>query len=187
MTKQQKKLEHEQSERLFSMLEQRFQQHTERHIQISWAFVHEQLLQSPEKLYALQQMEMSGGEPDVVVLPNTQDMYFFDCSIESLKGRRSMCYDQEALLSRKDYPPENTVLDWVQAHTLSLMSESQYYDLQQIFNFDLKTSSWVETPAELRQQGGAIFCDQRYGRTFTYHNGAASYYASRGFRTYIKL
>ena len=98
-----------------------------------------------------------------------------------------MCYDREALLSRKDHPSENTVLDWIQAYGLSLMTEPQYYLLQQIFNFDLKTSSWVETPAELRQQGGAIFCDQCYGRTFTYHNGAASYYASRGFRTYIQL
>ncbi|MBB4808651.1 hypothetical protein HNP31_000337 [Acinetobacter johnsonii] len=187
MIKQQKKLEPEQSENLFNTLEQRFQQHTERHMQISWAFVREKLLQSPEKLYALQQMEMSGGEPDVVFLPNTQDVYFFDCSIESPKGRRSMCYDREALLSRKDHLPENTVLDWVQAYGLSLVTEQQYYILQQIFNFDLKTSSWVKTPAELRQQGGAIFCDQRYGRTFTYHNGAASYYVSRGFRTYIQL
>ena len=187
MIKQQKKLEPEQTKHLFNTLEQRFQQHTERRMQISWAFVREKLLQSPEKLYALQQMEMSGGEPDVVALPNTQDVYFFDCSIESPKGRRSMCYDREALLSRKNHPPENTVLDWVQAYGLSLMTEQQYYLLQQIFNFDLKTSSWVETPAELRQQGGAIFCDQRYGRTFTYHNGAASYYASRGFRTYIQL
>ena len=132
-------------------------------------------------------MEMSGGEPDVVILPNTQDLYFFDCAIKLPKGQCSMCYDQEALLIRKAHPPGNTVMDWVQAHTLSLMSESQYYALQQIFNFDLKTSSWVETPAELRQQGGAIFCDQCYGRTFTYHNAADSYYASRRFRTYIKL
>ena len=132
-------------------------------------------------------MEMSGGEPDVVAFPKTQDLYFFDCSIESPKGRRSMCYDQEALLIRKAHPPRNTVMDWVQAYALSLMTEQQDYALQQIFNFDLKTSSWVETPAELRQQGGAIFCDQRYGRTFIYHNAADSYYASRGFRTYIKL
>ena len=124
MIKQQKKLEPEQSERLFNILEQRFQQYTERHMQISWAFVREKLLQSPEKLYALQQMEMSRGEPDVVVLPNTQDVYFFDCSIESPKGRRSMCYDREALLSRKDHPPENTVLDWVQAYGLSLKFRS---------------------------------------------------------------
>ncbi|MEG1156943.1 MAG: DUF4256 domain-containing protein [Acinetobacter sp.] len=187
MTKQQNKLAPSQIEKLLKILEQRFQQHTERHAQTSWACVQEQLVQCPEKLYTLQQMESSGGEPDVVVLPNTQDLYFFDCALESPKGRRSMCYDREALLGRKDHPPENTVLDWVQANALSLMTEQQYYALQQIFNFDLKTSSWVETPAELRQQGGAIFCDQRYGRTFTYHNGAASYYASRGFRTYIQL
>ena len=118
MIKQQKKLEPEQTKHLFNTLEQRFQQHTERHMQISWAFVREQLLHSPEKLYALQQMEISGGEPDVVVLPNTQNVYFFDCSIESPKGRRSMCYDREALLSRKDHPPENTVLDWIQAYGL---------------------------------------------------------------------
>ena len=142
MIKQQKKLEPERSENLFNTLEQRFQQHTERHMQISWALVREKLLQSPEKLYALQQMEMSGGEPDVVVLPNTQDVYFFDCSIESPKGRRSMCYDREALLSRKDHPPENTVLDWIQTYGLSLVTKQQYYALQQIFNFDLKTSSW---------------------------------------------
>ena len=144
MIKQQKKLEPEQSESLCKTLEQRFQQHTERHMQISWTFVREKLLQFPEKLYTLQQMEMSGGEPDVVVLPNTQNVYFFDCSIESPKWRRSMCYDREALLSRKDHPPENTVLDWIQAYGLSLMTEQQYYLLQQIFNFDLKTSSWVE-------------------------------------------
>lgn len=98
-----------------------------------------------------------------------------------------MCYDQEVLLIRKVHPPENTLMDWVQAYALSLMTEQQYYALQQIFNFDLKTLSWVETPVQLRQQGGGIFCDQRYSRTFTYHNGAASYYASRGFRTYIQL
>ena len=112
---------------------------------------------------------------------------FLIVQLNHRKGDGACVNDREALLSCKDHPPENTVLDWIQAYGLSLMTEQQYYLLQQIFNFDLKTSSWVETPAELRQQGGAIFCDQRYGRTFTYHNGAASYYASRGFRTYIQL
>lgn len=187
MIKQQETLSPLQVENLFKTLAQRFQQHTERHAQMSWDFVQRQLLLCPEKLWTLQQMEMTGGEPDVVVLPNSEGVYFFDCAIESPKGRRSLCYDREALLSRKDHPPEDTVIDWVNNHALALMTEQQYYALQQIFNFDLKTSSWVETPTILRQQGGAIFCDQRYGRTFTYHNGAASYYASRGFRTYIKL
>ena len=187
MTKQQEKLSLLQIENLLKTLEQRFQQHIERHAQVSWDFIQKQLLLCPEKLSALQQMEMTGGEPDVVVLPHTEGLYFFDCAIESPKGRRSMCYDREGFLSRKDHPPEDTVIDWVQKHGLALMTEQQYYALQQIFNFDLKTSSWVETPRVLREQGGAIFCDQRYGRTFTYHNGAASYYAIRGFRTYIKL
>lgn len=187
MTKVHQQLDPQQANNLFKILKQRFQTHMERHEYIRWADIHEQLLGQPDKLWSLHHMELSGGEPDVAVLPNTQALYFFDCALESPKGRRSMCYDQEALLTRKDHPPENTVMDWVKEHAVMLMTESQYYALQQLFSFDLKTSSWVETPNELRQQGGAIFCDRRYGRTFSYHNGAASYYASRGFRTYIKL
>lgn len=187
MSKLHQRLDPLQVEHLFKILEQRFQQHMERHEAIRWMDVQEQLLQQPEKLWSLHHMELSGGEPDVVRLPNVQDLYFIDCALESPKGRRSYCYDREALLSRKDHPPENTVIDWVQAHAVMLLTESQYYALQQVFNFDLKTSSWVETEVELRQQGGAIFCDHRYGRTFSYHNGAASYYASRGFRVCIKI
>lgn len=150
--------------------------------------VRAKLIESPDKLWALQEMENTGGEPDVIAYDQQKDEYLFvDCSAETPQGRRSLCYDREALESRKDHPPKNSAIDLVQEIGAELLTEEQYHQLQQLGEFDLKTSSWLATPEEIRKLGGALFADRRYGRVFIYHNGAQSYYAARGFRCCLRV
>jgi len=178
----------QQSEELLKTLKARFEKNTNRHIGIEWADVQSKLEANAGKLWSLNQMEATGGEPDVVAYDkNTGEYVFYDCSIESPKGRRSYCYDRAAHQSRKEYKPENTVTDAAEAMGIELLTEEQYRELQQFGSFDTKTSSWVKTPAEIRKLGGAIFCDRRYNTVFTYHNGAESYYAARGFRGCLRV
>ncbi|MBV6557731.1 DUF4256 domain-containing protein, partial [Acinetobacter baumannii] len=159
-----------------------------RHQEIDRANVRAKLIKSPDKLWTLQEMENTGGEPDVVAYNKQKDEYLFvDCSAETPKGRRSLCYDREALESRKDHPPKNSAIDLVQEIGAELLTEEQYHQLQQLGEFDLKTSSWLATPEEIRKLGGALFADRRYGRVFIYHNGAQSYYAARGFRCCLRV
>jgi len=173
---------------LLKELQQRFENNSHRHEGIAWEKVRQRLEDQPEKLLALDEMEETGGEPDVVgVDKHTGEYLFFDCAAESPKGRRSLCYDREALDSRKEHKPQNSAVDLAKAMGISLLTEQQYRDLQQLGKFDTKTSSWVATPAEIRKHGGAIFCDCRYDHVFTYHNGAESYYAARGFRGVLKV
>ena len=154
-----------------------------RHKGLEWAKVQAKLEANNEKLWSLNEMERSGGEPDVVGFDKkTGEYIFYDCSAESPKGRRSFCYDGEALQSRKEHKPENNAIDMAAAMGIELLTEEQYRELQQLGNFDAKTSSWVKTPSDIRKLGGAIFCDRRYGHVFGYHNGAESYYAARAFR-----
>ncbi|RZG75667.1 DUF4256 domain-containing protein [Acinetobacter wuhouensis] len=170
------------------LLKRRFEANMFRHSTLEWASVYEQLLLNPEKLNALFQMEQTGGEPDVVVMDSKSNVItFYDCSVESPKPRRSFCYDEEALKSRKDHLPQNSVISCVKQIGSQLLTEQEYRDLQSIFHFDFKASSWVQTPESIRSLGGAIFCDYRYGQVFTYHNGAQSYYSSRGFRTKLVI
>jgi hypothetical protein len=177
-----------QIEVLIELLKARFEKNLHRHKEIEWTNVQIKLIESPEKLWSLQEMENTGGEPDVVAYNQQKDEYLFvDCSSETPKGRRSLCYDREALQSRKDHPPKNSAIDVAQEMGVELLTEEQYYQLQQIEEFDLKTSSWIATPAEIRKLGGALFADRRYGRVFIYHNGAQSYYAVRGFRCCLKV
>ena len=155
---------------------------------LSWEEVKARLEASPEKLWSLQQMEETGGEPDVVIFDKkSKQLLFIDCSKETPKGRRSLCYDQEALNSRKEHKPKNSALNLAAEMGIELLSEEQYRELQQLGDFDLKTSSWLQTPASVRELGGAIFGDRRYDRVFIYHNGAQSYYAVRGFRGVLKI
>lgn len=178
-----KKLTSEQSLALLDTLKKRFEKNTNRHQGIEWQQVQTRLEAHPEKLWSLNEMEASGGEPDVVGQdPKTGGFYFYDCSPESPKERRSYCYDREALNARKEHKPTNSVTDVAKAMGIAILTEEDYRSLQDLGNFDTKTSSWVETPADIRERGGAIFCDFRYGKVFTYHNGAESYYAARGFR-----
>jgi hypothetical protein len=173
----------EQGEILLKTLKVRFEKNMNRHKGLEWPKIQAKLEAHPEKLSALNAMESTGGEPDVVGYDKKTDEYiFYDCSVESPKGRRSLCYDHEALESRKDHKPENNAIDMAAAMGIELLTEEQYRDLQELGNFDLKTSSWVKTPANIRKLGGAIFCDYRYDTVFVYHNGAESYYAGRGFR-----
>lgn len=166
----------------------RFEDHMHRHPTISWQDVLKKLENNPAKLYSLYQMEVTGGEPDVIGHDTVTDEYlFFDCAIQSPSGRRSLCYDREALEARKLHKPQNCVLDVAKEMGVELLNEEQYRMLQQFGEFDTKTSSWIKTPTEIREKGGAIFCDYRYGQVFTYHNGADSYYASRGFRAVLKV
>jgi hypothetical protein len=159
-----------------------------RHKDIDWPAVQARLQAAQEKLWSLHEMEKTGGEPDVVGQdPATGEFIFFDCSPESPKGRRSTCYDLEGLESRKEHAPENNALDLAAAMGIDLLTEEQYRQLQQLGTFDLKTSSWVLTPPEIRKLGGALFCDRRYNHVFTYHNGAQSYYAARGFRGALRI
>ncbi|SKA18406.1 DUF4256 domain-containing protein [Sediminibacterium ginsengisoli] len=173
---------------LLQLLSARFEKHKNRHKGIVWAGVQKKLEASPDKLWSLQQMEESGGEPDVVGYDKKKDQYiFFDCSAESPKGRRSTCYDREALESRKEHPPADNVIDMCDEMGIDLLTEEQYRELQQLGDFDTKTSSWIQTPAAIRKLGGALFCDKRYDHVFVYHNGASSYYAARGFRGCLRL
>ena len=186
--KNDKKLTAEQTSELIATLKARFEKHMNRHTGIKWADVQARLEARPDKLWSLDDMEETGGEPDVVGLDKkTGEYIFYDCSDESPKGRRSYCYDREALNARKEHKPGNNVLDVAAEMGIELLTEEQYRDLQKLGNFDTKTSSWVWTPEAIRRHGGAIFCDRRYEHVFTYHNGAESYYAARGFRGSLRV
>lgn len=177
-----------QREELLSVLKNRFEKNLNRHKGLEWAKVQAKLEANSEKLWSLNEMEQTGGEPDVVgVDKKTGEYIFYDCSAESPKDRRSLCYDRAALESRKENKPKDNALDLATAMGIELLTEEQYRALQQLGNFDLKTSSWVKTPAEIRKLGGALFCDRRYDTVFVYHNGAESYYAARGFRGSLRV
>ncbi|HLG36470.1 MAG TPA: DUF4256 domain-containing protein [Bacteroidia bacterium] len=184
MTKRNKKeLSPKQREELLRTLKVRFEKNMNRHKGLEWAKVKAKLEANTEKLWSLNEMERTGGEPDVVGHDKKRGEYiFYDCSAESPKDRRGLCYDGEALESRKEHKPKNSAADMAAAMGIELLSEEQYRELQQFGNFDTKTSSWVKTPSDIRKLGGAIFCDYRYGNVFVYHNGAESYYATRAFR-----
>jgi hypothetical protein len=178
----------DQREELLGVLAARFAKYAKRHPGLSWADVQTRLEVNPDKLWSLHQMDSTGGEPDVVgVDAATGEFIFFDCSPESPTGRRSLCYDREGWESRKEHRPEGTAVDAAAAMGVELLSEEQYRQLQELGEFDLKTSTWLMTPAEVRKHGGSIFGDRRYGRVFVYHNGAQSYYASRGFRGSLRV
>ncbi|MFD2611357.1 DUF4256 domain-containing protein [Paenibacillus gansuensis] len=183
-----KELAAEQREELLKTLKTRFEKNRDRHQGIEWAEVQARLDADAEKLWSLHEMERTGGEPDVVGHDRESGEYMFmDCSAESPKGRRSLCYDREALESRKEHKPQSSAVDTAAAMGIELLTEEQYRELQQLGKFDLKTSSWVQTPANIRKLGGAIFCDRRYETVFMYHNGAESYYAARGFRGSLRV
>jgi hypothetical protein len=183
-----KKLSPEEREELLRVLKARFEKNMNRHKGLEWAKVQAKLEANAEKLWSLHEMEKTGGEPDVVGHDKkTGEYIFYDCSAESPKGRRSICYDREALESRKENKPENNAFDMAAAIGVELLTEEQYRELQTFGHFDAKTSSWVKTPPDIRKLGGAIFCDRRYNTVFVYHNGAESYYAARGFRGSLKV
>ncbi len=183
-----KKLSPEQHKDLLRVLKARFEKNTNRHKGFEWAKVQAKLEANTEKLWSLNEMERTGGEPDVVGRDKKKGEYiFYDCSAESPKGRRSLCYDRKALDDRKDNKPEDNAIDMAVAMGIELLTEEQYRELQKLGNFDTKTSSWVKTPSDIRKLGGAIFCDRRYGNVFLYHNGAESYYGSRGFRGSLRV
>ncbi|AZK48685.1 DUF4256 domain-containing protein [Paenibacillus lentus] len=178
----------EQREELLQILKARFEKNVNRHQGLEWANVQVKLEADSKKLWSLHEMERTGGEPDVVAYDNNTGEYiFYDCSAESPKGRRSVCYDREALESRKQHKPENSAMEMAADMGIELLTEEQYRELQKLGNFDLKTSSWVKTPDHIRKLGGAIFCDRRYDTVFMYHNGAESYYGARGFRGSLRV
>src|SRR6267154_2804518 len=182
------KLSLEQREELLYALKVRFEKNIHRHKGIAWAKVQAKLEANAEKLWTLHEMERTGGEPDVVRHDRkTGEYIFYDCSAESPKGRRSVCYDREALESRKEHKPENNAIDVAAAMSIELLTEEQYRELQKLGHFDTKTSSWVKTPSDIRKLGGALFCDRRYDTVFVYHNGAESYYAARAFRGSLRV
>ena len=173
---------------LLGTLKARFEKNMKRHKSLDWDKVQAALEASPEKLQSLNEMEKTGGEPDVVGYDKKSGEYiFYDCSAESPSGRRSICYDRAALDSRKEHKPKNSAVDMAEAMGIELLTEEQYRELQKLGEFDTKTSSWVKTPPEIRKLGGAIFCDRRYDTVFVYHNGAESYYAARGFRGVLRV
>jgi len=176
-----KELSSKQREELFRALKDRFEKNLNRHKGLEWAKVQAKLEANAEKLWSLAEMERTGGEPDVVGL-KSGEFVFFDCSAQSSKGRTSLCYDREALDSRKEFKPKNSVMDMAAAIGVELLTEEQYFELQKLGEFDTKSSSWIKTPADIRKLGGALYCDRRYGRVFVGHNGAESYYGGRGFR-----
>jgi len=188
-----KYLSAEQSSALINILKDRFEKNPNRHKNLEWAKIQAKLEANPEKLWSLNEMERTGGEPDVLVPiaigndTNTGEYLFYDCSPESPKDRRSVCYDREALESRKENKPKNSAVTMASEMGIELLTEEQYRELQQFGNFDTKTSSWIQTPAEIRKLGGALFCDFRYNTVFVYHNGAESYYAARGFRGLLRV
>ncbi|WP_102346094.1 DUF4256 domain-containing protein [Bacillus sp. Marseille-P3661] len=183
-----KELSLEQREELLGALKARFEKNMGRHEGLDWDKVQAKLDANTEKLWSLNEMERTGGEPDVVGFDKKTDEYiFYDCSAESPKGRRSVCYDHEALESRKKHKPENSAINMATEMGIELLTEEQYRELQNLGNFDMKTSSWVQTPSDIRALGGALFCDYRFGHVFVYHNGADSYYAARGFRGSLRL
>jgi hypothetical protein len=188
MKSNKKKLSPEQREELLRALKARFEENMNRHKGLEWAKVQAKLEANTEKLWPLNEMERTGGEPDVVGHDTkTGEYIFYDCSAESPKGRRSVCYDHEALESRKEHKPENSAIEMAADMGIELLMEEQYRALQQLGDFDTKTSSWVKTPADIRKLGGAIFADFRYGNVFVYHNGAESYYAARAFRGSLRV
>ena len=189
MTKRNKnELSSEKCKELLRTLKARFEKNMGRHKGLEWAKVQAKLETNFEKLWSLNEMERTGGEPDVVgVDKKTGEYIFYDCSAESPTGRRSVCYDREALESRKEHQPANNAIEMAADMGIELLTEEQYRELQQLGNFDTKTSSWVKTPAEIRKLGGAIFCDRRYNTVFVYHNGAESYYAARAFRGSLRV
>lgn len=183
-----KELSSKQRDEILQVLKARFEKNMNRHKAIEWGKVQAKLEANSDKLWSLSEMEKSGGEPDVVGYDKKSDEYtFVDCSAESPSERRSLCYDQEALESRKENRPDGSAIDMAEAMGIELLTEEQYRELQTLGKFDLKTSSWVKTPAEIRKLGGSLFCDRRYDHVFLYHNGAQSYYAARGFRGMLKV
>ncbi|MDD3981690.1 MAG: DUF4256 domain-containing protein [Spirochaetales bacterium] len=173
---------------LLELLRRRFEKNPGRHKGLLWPAIEKKLKENPDKLHSLNEMEKTGGEPDVIGFDKKSGEYrFCDCSAESPSGRRSLCYDREARESRKEAAPGNDVLSMAEAMGIDLLDEKEYFDLQKLGDFDTKTSSWLKTPPELRALGGALFGDRRYGRVFIYHNGAASYYGARGFRGSLKI
>jgi hypothetical protein len=192
-TENKKKLSPEQRDELIKTLKARFENNINHHKGLEWAKIQSRLLgmdteESAKKIWSLNEMERTGGEPDIVSHDiMTGEYIFYDCSEESPKGRRSVCYDREALESRKEYKPQNNAIDMAAAIGIELLTEEQYRELQKLGKFDIKTSSWVKTPTEIRELGGALFCDCRYNHVFVYHNGAESYYAVRGFRGLLRV
>jgi hypothetical protein len=188
MNNDKKQLSPDQCEEIFSVLKARFEKNMNRHKSVEWAKVQAKLEANPEKLWSLDDMEQTGGEPDVVGQDKkTGEYIFYDCSAESPKGRRNVCYDHEALESREEYKPGNSAVGMAADMGVELLTEEQYRALQQIGKFDAKTSSWIITPADIRRLGGALFCDRRFDTVFVYHNGAESYYAGRGFRCSLSV
>jgi hypothetical protein len=186
--KTKKQLSSDQREELLKALKARFEKNMNRHKGVEWAKVQAKLEANTEKLWSLNEMETTGGEPDVVGFDKkTGEYVFYDCAAESPKGRRSLCYDREALNARKENKPKDTAVDMATAIGIELLTEEQYRELQKLGEFDLKTSSWITTPSNIRKLGGALFCDRRYNQVFLYHNGADSYYAARGFRGSLKV
>lgn len=183
-----KALSSAQREELFSILKARFEKSMNRHKGIEWSNVRTRLEANPARVWSLNEMEITGGEPDVVAFDKkTGEYIFYDCAAESPKGRRSICYDHEALEARKENKPANSAVQMAADMCIELLTEQEYRELQKLGSFDAKTSSWVKTPADIRKLGGAVFCDFRFGRVFLYHNGAESYYAARGFRGSLKI
>jgi hypothetical protein len=188
LKKNKKELSPEQRKELLAALKARFEKSMNRHKGLEWAKVQGKLEGNPEKLWSLNEMERTGGEPDVVGQDKkTGEYIFYDCSPESPKGRRSLCYDRAALESRKENKPKGNAMDMADAMGLELLTEEQYRELQKLGNFDTKTSSWVKTPSNVRKLGGALFCDRRFDTVFVYHNGAESYYAARAFRGSLRV
>lgn len=187
-SKSKKELAPEQRKELIATLKTRFEKNPSRHKGLEWAKIQAKLEANADRLWSISEMERTGGEPDVVGHDKKTDQYIvYDCSAESPKGRRSVCYDGEALESRKEFKPENNAVDMAAAMGIELLTEEEYRELQKLGKFDLKTSSWLKTPADIRKLGGALFADFRYGHVFVYHNGAPSYYAVRGFRGSIRI
>ena len=183
-----KKLSAEQRDELLTALKTRFEKNMNRHKGLEWAKVQAKLEANPEALWSLSEMERTGGEPDVIGHDKkTGEYVFYDCSAESPKDRRSICYDREALEARKENKPKDNAIDMAAAIGIEILTEAQYRELQKLGNFDTKTSSWIQTPADIRKLGGALYCDRRYNTVFVYHNGADSYYAARGFRGSLRV
>ena len=188
MDNKKRELSIEQRDKLFNVLKARFLKNTERHKGLEWDGIKLKLEANPGKIWSLNEIERTGGEPDVIEFDNNTNEYVFvDCSDETPKGRRSICYDREALDSRKEHKPKNNAIDMASEMGIEILTEEQYRKLQEFGKYDAKTSSWVKTPDNIRKLGGAIFCDYRYDTVFVYHNGAESYYASRGFRGLLKI